>query len=201
MIKRKGLFVTGTGTGVGKTLASLGFCLHFKASYWKPIQTGQPGDSDFIKQFLPKNRIHPGSYELKNPLSPNQAGEKENITIDLKKISIPQNSFLIVEGIGGVYVPLNDKDNVMDLMKKIDLPLIVVADSRLGTLNHSLLTLEALKNRNFEIAGVILSGPVHYANKRDIEKFGQIPVILEIPPLLEITKAALKNLFKNLKLD
>lgn len=199
MKKRKGFLVTGTDTGVGKTLASLGLCLHYKASYWKPIQTGQPSDTDFIRQFLPSSKIHPSSYALKEPLSPNQAGEKENVKIDLKKISIPQSPFLITEGIGGIYVPLNDKDSVMDLMKLINLPVIVVAKSGLGTLNHSLLTLEALKRKHFKIAGMILSGPKNYANKRDIEKWSNIPVLLEIPLLSKITKKNLLNVYKNLK--
>ena len=195
MKTRKGFFVTGTDTGVGKTLVSLGLCLHFKASYWKPIQTGHPSDTHFIKQFLSKDKIHPSAYEFKEPLSPNQAGEKENATIDLKKISIPQSPFLITEGIGGVHVPLNDKDNVMDLIKLINLPLIVTAHSGLGTLNHSLLTLEALKNRHFKIAGVILSGPLNYKNKRDIEKWSGVPVLLEIPSLSKITKENLMGLY------
>jgi len=201
MVERKGFFVTGTDTGVGKTLASLGLCLHFNASYWKPVQTGQPSDSHFIKQFLPSDKIHSSAYELKEPLSPNQAGEKENVIIDLKKISIPQSPFLIVEGIGGIYVPLNDRDSLMDLIKLIGLPLIVVARSGLGTLNHSLLTLEALKQRNFKVSGVILSGPKHGANKRDIERWSQTPVVLEIPFLSQITKPKLREVFFGLKIQ
>ena len=200
MTKPRGFFVAGTGTDVGKTLVSLGLCLHFKADYWKPIQTGRPGDADFIKKFLPKNRIHPSTYEFKHPLSPNQAGEKEGVSIDLKKIIVPQSHFLIVEGIGGVYVPLNKTNHLMDLIKKINWPLIIVAHSGLGTLNHSLLTLSALKSQDLKVAGVILSGPIHPENKRDIEKWGGSPVLLEIPPLSKITKPQLLNLFKNVKL-
>ena len=196
---KKGFFITGTGTGVGKTLVSLGLCLYFKASYWKPIQTGCPTDTDFIKQFLPSNQIYPSTYALKEPLSPNQAGEREHVTINLNKISVPQDSFLIVEGIGGIYVPLNGKETVMDLMKLVNLPLIVVAHSGLGTLNHSLLTLSTLKERSFKIVGVILSGPKNYANKRDIEKWANIPVLLEIPPLSSITKRKLRDIFLDFK--
>ena len=192
-------FITGTDTGVGKTLVSIGLCLHFKASYWKPIQTGLPGDTEFVKQFLPKNQIYPNDYELKKPLSPNQASEKEQIKIDLKEISAPQCPFLIVEGIGGVYVPLNDKNHLMDIMKRLAFPLIVVARSGLGTLNHTLLTIEALKRRRLKIAGIILSGSINYENKRDIEKWTSLPVLLEIPPLKKITKKRLITTFKNLK--
>ena len=199
MHTRKGFFVTGTDTGVGKTLVSLGLCLHFKADYWKPIQTGKPSDTSFIKQFLPKDKIYPSVYELQEPLSPNQASEKEKIKIDLKKISIPQSHFLIAEGIGGIHVPLNDKENLMDLMKFLCLPLIVVARSSLGTLNHTLLTLEVLKNRGFQLAGVIISGPTNNKNKRDIEKWGKVPILLEIPLLSKITKQNLLEIYKNFK--
>ena len=192
MIK-KGFFVTGTGTGIGKTLVSLGLCLHFKADYWKPVQTGSPPDSDLIKAFLPKNRLFASSYQLKQPLSPNQSAEKQKLTIDLKKITPPKSSFLIVEGIGGVYVPLNDNNSLMDLMSQLKLPLIVVADSRLGTLNHSLLTLEALKNRQFKIAGVILSGPKHPDNKRDIEHWSGQTVVLEVPLLTKNNSRGFKK--------
>lgn len=200
MVERKGFFVTGTDTEIGKTLVSLGLCLHFKADYWKPIQTGEPGDSDFIRKFLPKHRIHPEAYKFKQALSPNQASKRENIKIDLKKISIPQSPCLIVEGIGGIYVPLNDKERVTDLIKLVNFPLILVAKSGLGTLNHSLLTLEALKSQNFKIAGVVLSGPKNKENKRDIEKWSHVPVILEIPPLNSITDSNLIHLFKKISL-
>lgn len=196
----KGFFVTGTGTGVGKTLVSLGLCLHFKADYWKPIQTGRPGDAEFVRSFLPEEKVYPGSYELAAPLSPNQAGEKENVQIDLKTIAQPKSPFLIVEGIGGVYVPLNDRDSVMDLIELIGFPVIVVAHSGLGTLNHSLLTLRALQNRSFKIAGVILSGEKNQNNKRDIEKFGKALVVLEIPSIPVITKPVLLDIFKHLKI-
>ena len=199
MEKRKGFFVTGTDTGVGKTLVSLGLCLHFKASYWKPIQTGKPRDIDFIKKFLPRDQIHPSAYELKEPLSPNQAGKKEGISIDLEKIVLPHSSFLIVEGLGGVHVPLNEDNNLMDLMKQIDFPLILVARSGLGTLNHSFLTIEVLKRRNLKLSGLILSGPRQSENKRDIESKSGLPVLLEIPPLPCVKKEELIKLFSNLK--
>ena len=191
--------MTGTDTGIGKTLVSLGLCLHFKATYWKPVQTGEPGDLDFIKKFLPAHQTHPSAYNFRPALSPNQAGEIENIEIDLKAISPPKSSFLIVEGIGGAHVPLNKKENVMDLIKLLGFPVLVVARSGLGTLNHSLLTLEALKSRQIQVAGVILSGPKNPANKRDIEKWAKIPVLLEMPLLSQITKANLLKIYQNFK--
>jgi len=200
MSLKKGFFVTGTDTGVGKTLISLGLCLHFKASYWKPVQTGCPTDSDFIQKFLPKEKIYPSSYALQTAVSPNQASEKENTPIDLGKIKIPESSFLIVEGIGGVYVPFNNQDYVIDLIQQLSLPVIIVARSGLGTLNHSFLTLETLKNHKIEVAGFILSGDPHKANKKDIERLGKVPVLLEVPFLSQITKNVLETIFKNLKI-
>ncbi|MGI9548499.1 MAG: dethiobiotin synthase [Bdellovibrionales bacterium] len=193
----QGFFVTGTDTGVGKTLASLGLCLFFKADYWKPIQTGSPTDQDWIRPFLEDQKIHPSSYELKAPLSPNQAAQKENQSIDLKKIQKPKSSCLIVEGLGGALVPLNENQTQLDLMKQIDLPLIVVARSGLGTLNHSLLTLKVLKSEALKVKGLILSGPLNPLNKKDLEKWGDVPILLEIPQLSKVTKPELLKLFKN----
>ena len=196
MLKEKKVFITGTDTEIGKTVVSLGLCLHWEADYWKPIQTGQPTDTSFIKKFLPKDKIHASSYQFKEPLSPNQASFKENKKIDLKKIKPPKSSSLIVEGIGGVYVPLNNKQTVLDLIEHVNYPVIVVARSVLGTLNHTLLTLTALKQRKIKTLGVILSGKPHPDNKKDIEKWSKVPVILELPFLKKITK---KNLLKQFK--
>ena len=177
----KALFVTGTGTEAGKTLICLGLCLHFKADYWKPVQTGADKDYLFIKNFLPDKKIHLCSYDFKNPLSPNQAAQKEGKQILLDKIHPPKSSFLIVEGAGGVLVPLNKKEMMIDLIQKLNFPVIVTAKSGLGTLNHTLLTLEALKTRKIKTLGVILSGSFHNDNKKDIERKGRVPVILELP--------------------
>ena len=199
-MKEKKVFVTGTDTEIGKTVVSLALCLYWQADYWKPIQTGSPTDTDFIKKFLPKHKVHPSSYQFKRALSPNQASFKENKKIDLKKIHTPKSSCLIVEGIGGVFVPLNNKHTVLDLIQKINYPVIVTARSGLGTLNHTLLTLETLKQRKIKTLGVILSGKPHPDNKKDIEKWGKTPVILELPILKKITKQTLLNQFKKLKL-
>ena len=196
----KAFFVTGTGTEVGKTVVSLGLCLYLKADYWKPVQTGPDKDSQFIKKFLSHQKVHSCAYDLKKPLSPNQAAQKEGKNIELNKIQAPKSSFLIVEGAGGVLVPLNDKYKMIDLIQQFNFPVIVVAQSRLGTINHTLLTLEALKTRNIKTLGVILSGDFHKDNKRDIERGSQVPVLLELPFLKPITSTKLLKHFKNLRL-
>ena len=183
----KNLFVTGTDTGIGKSLVCLALCLKFSADYWKPVQTGMDKDSDFIKKFIPASRVHPSCYELKAPLSPNQSAKKEQKKISLDKIQTPKSSApLIVEGIGGVYVPFNDKHNVMDLILKLGFPVLLVARSGLGTLNHTLLTLFALRQRGIEPLGLVLSGQPHKDNKRDLEKLGKLPVLLELPVIEQI---------------
>ena len=197
----KGFFVTGTDTGVGKTLVSLGLCLSSKGDYWKPIQTGTPTDTDYVKQFLPIEKIHKSAFHFKEPLSPNQSAELENQSIDLDQVHCPSSSFLIAEGIGGVSVPLNRTQTVLDLIKKLKFPAIVVARSTLGTLNHTLLTLEVLKKYHIPIEGIILSGSPHPKNKADIESLGGVPVILELDTLKQITKENLIRAFKNLKLS
>lgn len=199
MKRKQGFFVTGTGTEVGKTLASIGLCLRFQAPYWKPVQSGHPADSDFVKGFLPPGRVRTPAFSFKKAIAPHQAAKEANIRMNTKEINIPPDPFLIVEGAGGVLVPLNETQNMIDLIQHIALPVIVVAQSGLGTLNHSFLTLESLRTKKANIAGVILSGPLHAQNKRDIEQRGKVPILLEIPPLVEITAKNLSCLFKNFK--
>lgn len=194
--KSKGFFITGTGTGVGKTLVSIGLCLKFEANYWKPVQTGEPADEDYVKHFLSPKKICTGAIRLKAPLSPNQAARLQKINLRVSDIKRPQKrNFLIVEGIGGVLVPLNDNETVLDLIIHLKLPVIVVASSGLGTLNHTLLTLNALKKNKISVSGLVLSGPSHPKNKRDLEHWGQVPVLWELKPLSVITKKSLKKAF------
>ena len=189
--KSKGVFITGTGTGVGKTLVSIGLCLKLKAGYWKPVQTGEPTDEDYVRSFLPSDKICPGSIRLKAPLSPNQAARLEEKNLRVVDIKWPDSEdFLVVEGIGGVFVPLNKKETLLDLITHLQLPVIVTALSGLGTLNHTLLTLEALRKRQISVLGLILSGPSHPENKRDLEHWGQAPVLLELKPLPLLPKRA-----------
>ena len=214
----KKIFVTGTDTDIGKTIVSAGLCLTWPAHYWKPIQAGYtakpnspseailnknilPGtDNEVLSQFIPKQNIHPSSYTLKNPLSPNQAAKIEGINIQIEKINYPKcSSNLIIEGAGGALVPFNNKEDMTDLMKKMDCPVIIVAKSALGTLNHTFLTLSVLRAKKIPILGVIMVGPLHHNNKKDIEKTGKAPVLLELPFLENLSARTLKPYFKNIK--
>ena len=178
------LFITGISTDVGKTIASAIIVEALQADYWKPIQAGDlhQSDSHFIKSKVEnrKSKIHPNSYGLKTPASPNLAAELDGITIDLKKIIEPKTeNHLVIEGAGGVYVPINETDCIIDLIKP-EYKVIVVSRHYLGSINHTLLTIEALKNRNIQVAGIIFSGNENKAtesiilNKTGVKCIGRI---------------------------
>jgi dethiobiotin synthetase len=156
------LFITGISTDVGKTIASAIVTEALEADYWKPIQAGDLDNSDShkIQRYIsnPTTVIHPNSYALQTPASPHLAAAIDGITIDLKQINAPKTSNqLVIEGAGGLYVPLNDTDCVIDLIQN-DYKVIVVSRHYLGSINHTLLTIEALQNRKINVAGIIFSG-------------------------------------------
>ncbi len=198
----KNVFVTGTDTDVGKTVVCAGLCLRFKASYFKPIQCGTVPhtDSEFVARFIPSSRICPSSYVLKAPLSPNQAALREGVCIQKKNISLPLVSgSLVIEGAGGSFVPLNQKgETVADLIQWLKVPALVVARSTLGTLNHTFLTLSFLRSKKIKVLGLVLLGPSRPENKKDIEKWGRIPVLLELPFIKKLSQKALLSHFKSL---
>jgi dethiobiotin synthetase len=156
------LFITGIGTDVGKTIASSIVTEALEADYWKPIQAGDLDNSDThkVKRYVSnsKSTFFENSYALNTPASPHYAAAVDNISIDLKKIIEPvTQNHLVVEGAGGVFVPMNATDCVIDLIQP-DYKVIVVSRHYLGSINHTLLTIEALQNRNIKIAGIIFNG-------------------------------------------
>jgi dethiobiotin synthetase len=178
------LFITGISTDVGKTIASSIIVEALEADYWKPIQAGDLDNSDShkIKSYISndKTAIHENSYKLNTPASPHLAAELDGITIDLKQIKEPKTqNQLVIEGAGGVFVPLNNNDCVIDLIQK-DYKVIVVSRHYLGSINHTLLTIEALQNRKINIAGIIFSGEENKSsesiilNKTGVKCIGRI---------------------------
>ena len=158
----KKLFITGISTDVGKTIASAIITEALEADYWKPIQAGDLDNSDShkIQYYISNDKsvIHENSYKLNTPASPHFAAEKDGITIDLKIILEPKTkNHLVVEGAGGVLVPLNNNNFVIDLVQP-DYQIIIVSRHYLGSINHTLLTIEAIKNRGLTIAGIIFNG-------------------------------------------
>lgn len=163
------LFITGIGTDVGKTVASAICVQALEADYWKPIQAGDLDNSDShkIKSKVKsqKLKVHSNAYQLHTPASPHYAAQLDGITIDLKKIIEPTtNNHLVIEGAGGILVPLNNNDCIIDLIKP-DYKVILVSRHYLGSINHTLMTFEALKNRNIGVAGIIFSGDENKATE------------------------------------
>lgn len=168
------LFITGIGTDVGKTIASAIITEALQADYWKPIQAGDLEDSDShkIKKYLsnPVTVIHPNSYSLKTPASPHLAAERDGVTINISDIKVPETvNHLVIEGAGGIFVPLNDGDTIADLIQP-NYKVIVVSRHYLGSINHTLLTIEALQHRGVTIAGIIFNGDENTSSESIILK-------------------------------
>jgi malonyl-CoA O-methyltransferase len=182
-----GVFVTGTDTGIGKTVTAACLARAWQAGYWKPVQTGtETGDDDTaavveLAAIRPEHVAHP-AFALRAPLAPHAAAELEGIRISIEVFATPSIApRMIVEGAGGILVPLNDREFMIDLMAKLALPIVLVARSTLGTINHTLLSLAALRERALPIAGVILNGPPNAGNRAAIEQFGQVRILAELP--------------------
>ena len=189
------IFITGTDTNVGKTLISSWIALHTGFSYFKPIQTGTRDGSDSLEvQKLCKAKIHPEVYAYKEPLSPHLAARIENDMIDIEKIILPPSCNLIIEGAGGVLVPINDRYLMVDLIKKLGAQVILVARTTLGTINHTLLSLEALRSRNINVLGIIMNGEQNIHNSKAIEVWGRTSVLAEFPKLESVSMDKLKHL-------
>lgn len=189
------VFITGTDTNIGKTLVSSWLCLHTKYDYFKPVQTGACEDRDSeIISILSGSKVHKEIYHYKAPLFPHLAASLENEEIDINKITLPSSQNLIIEGAGGLLVPLNKDHMMIDLIKHLSLPVILVASSNIGTINHTLLSLEALKARNIKTLGVILSGPPNQENREAIEFYGKTKVLAQIPFLNNLNKHTLSEI-------
>ena len=163
------LFITGIGTDVGKTVAATIITQALEADYWKPIQAGDLDNSDShkVKAYVSNQKtvFHPNSYALHTPASPHYAAEIDGITIDLTQIKEPvTENHLVIEGAGGILVPLNTTNTIADLIQP-DYKVIVVSRHYLGSINHTLLTIEALQNRNIAVAGIVFSGDENQATE------------------------------------
>lgn len=189
-------FVTGIDTDSGKTLASAILCEAFQADYWKPIQAGFPKDADTVATLLQniKTKIHPERYVLNTPASPHAAAKIDNVSISLHDFKLPttENS-IIVEGAGGCLVPINETNFVIDLAMELSLPVILVADLYLGSINHTLLTVNELRRRNLLIHGIIFNGDTNPESERIILKHTNLKKLLHINRENLVTKETVKN--------
>jgi dethiobiotin synthase len=170
----QGFFVTGTDTGVGKTVVSAVLARSRGLGYWKPIQTGSESDTETVAR-LAGCPVHDQGIRLPHPVSPHLAAQLSSTRIHLEDLPFPQGEW-VVEGAGGVLVPVNERETMLDLMTMLGLPVIVAARTTLGTINHTLLTLAALRTRGLTIEKVVLVGERNSHNCEAILQFGRVPV-------------------------
>lgn len=191
-------FVTGIGTGIGKTLVSAILTEKLEADYWKPIQSGDldVSDSLTIKQLITNKKtfMHPESYRLNSPLSPHLSAKLENIEIELPKIKIPEtDNNLIIEGAGGLMVPLNEKELLIDLIKAINVEVILVSLNYLGSINHTLMSVSLLNQYNIAIKGIIFNGKENLETQRYILQYTNVNYLGNIPQFENVNKENIKR--------
>ncbi|MEM6602631.1 MAG: dethiobiotin synthase [Pseudomonadota bacterium] len=204
-------FITGTDTNIGKTLISAILTLKLRTTYFKPIQSGDletGGDTAIVKSLtrLPDEHFLNPAYALNAPLSPHLSARYDSKVIDLNKIiekikNTPLSRPLIIEGAGGVYVPVNDKEYIIDLIAMTGFEAIIVARSELGTLNHTFLTIEALRARNIPIKGVILNGETNIENQKTITAYSNIPILGHIPIQKSLSYEVIESLGELVTID
>lgn len=200
----RGLFVTGTDTGVGKTVVSATLFHRYRGDrilrYWKPIQTGIESDNDTAEvarlAACTDGEVLDDGVRLPSPVSPHLAARRSGYTIDVGQLLEPLHredldAHWIVEGAGGVLVPINDRDVMADLIIRLDMPVVVVARTALGTINHTLLTLKALRQRAITVAGVVMVGAQDTDASEAIERHGRVSVLGQMPMFVPLTTAAL----------
>jgi dethiobiotin synthetase len=193
----RGVFITGTDTGVGKTVVSAALMARYQESrYWKPIQTGPDDDTAEVQRLsgCPRDRLYVHGVRLPDPVSPHLAAERSNTRISLPFLTGAVKEFSgswIVEGAGGALVPVNEVDLMVHLMERLGLPVVVVARTILGTINHTLLTIEALRARNLLVAGVVMVGDFNAENREAIKHYGGVSVIGEMPRFDPLTPEAI----------
>lgn len=193
------IFITGTGTDVGKTLISAIVTEALQADYWKPVQAGYADGTDSlrVRDLLSnkKTKVHPELYKLKMPASPHLAAPAENIKIRIKDIVayVPKTkNILIIEGAGGLMVPLNEKQLTVTLIKKLKAKVIIVSKNELGSINHSLLTAAVLKKEKIHVAGWVFTEE-YKSYEEDIAKWSGYPLIAKVKHLPVISKEIIRE--------
>ncbi|MFC4874682.1 adenosylmethionine--8-amino-7-oxononanoate transaminase [Negadavirga shengliensis] len=197
------IFVTGIGTEIGKTVAAAILTEALQADYWKPVQAGdvEGSDTETVKQLISNtvSRFHPEAYKLKAPLSPHDAAQREHTQIELKNIQAPKTENpLIIEGAGGLMVPLNDTDLILDLIHHLDAKVVLVSQNYLGSINHTLMSCEILKARNIEVKGIIFNGDPYPQGEEIILKHSGYKRLLHIQHEQVVDKTTVKRYAKEL---
>ncbi|MEZ5344148.1 MAG: dethiobiotin synthase [Pyrinomonadaceae bacterium] len=202
----RGIFVTGTDTGIGKTVVSAALMIAFRSSedvcYWKPVQTGieEDNDTETVRQLASctDDEVFDHGFRLERPLSPHLSARLADVKITIDKIvsfteEADPEKFMIVEGAGGILVPLNKYQLMIDLIETLNLPVLIVARSGLGTINHTVLTVNALRDRGIELFGVVTSGEPNEENKKAIEHYGNVRVLAEMPEFEKLDENTLSR--------
>lgn len=202
-------FITGIGTNVGKTVVSAILTEMLQADYWKPIQSGtiEGKDSDIVESLITNSKtvIHPESYLLKEPLSPHFAAKLEKVEIDLNEINIPvrligvEANHLIIEGAGGILVPINQSQYVIDIAKKFECEIILVIINYLGCINHTLLSIDYLLKNKYTIKALVFNGEFESEIKLSITNYIQNVLILDIPTLNTLSKLSISEVSNRIK--
>ena len=192
------LFVTGIGTNVGKTVISAILTQKLQADYWKPIQAGDLNNTDSMKvsQWVDNtiSTIHPEAYRLTQPMSPHTAAERDGININLKDIiSAETTRNLIIEGAGGLMVPLNKNDLVVDMISHLQAEAVLVSRHYLGSINHTILSIEALRSRNISITGIIFNGDENRDTESIIESVCAVPILGRIPKIDNLNQYSINH--------
>jgi dethiobiotin synthetase len=196
-------FITGTDTGIGKTVVSALLCAALDAMYWKPIQTGTREETDRATVIrlagIPRSKTLPEAYRFAPPVSPHLAAQRAGVRIELRKIklpAIPPQENLIAEGAGGALVPINETQLTTHLMRHLRLPVLLVSRTSLGTINHTLLSIAALRAAALDLRGVIMVGKPNLDNLKAIEHYGGVAVVGTVPILTMIDRESLLQVFR-----
>jgi len=195
-------FVTGIGTDVGKTVVSAILVEALTADYWKPVQCGYPRDTETVESLVsnPSSVFHRETYLLEEPASPHQAAYNQGLSLNLAEVVAPDTTRdLVIEGAGGLMAPINNGEFMIDLVRKFSDRTILVASLYLGSINHTLLSIEVLRKRGIEISGIIFNGPSNLHSESIILSTGESCCLLHLRPVSEIKKENVRLWAKTLK--
>ncbi len=193
---KRNLFVTGIGTGIGKTIVSAILTEKLKADYWKPVQSGELDNSDTMKvKSLVSNSVsvfHPETYRLTQPFSPHKSADLDEIKIDSQQFTLPKtDNNLIIEGAGGLMVPLNNSYLIIDLIKNLNAEVVLVSQNYLGSINHTLLSAQALKQYQIPVAGIIFNGDKDACSEDFILQYTGFKYLGHIPQYTALNKVTI----------
>ena len=193
-------FVSAIGTDSGKTLVSAILCEALDADYWKPVQSGMPRDTETVQQLVSAPiHFYKERYLLNTPASPHASAEIDSVNIKLSDFVLPESEKLVVEGAGGLLVPLNNDDLIIDLIAQLKLPLILVSNLYLGSINHTLLSAKVLEQYGVPVAGIIFNGEPNPASESVILHQTGYKCLLKIPRLDQVNKAVVQFWANQLK--